>query len=74
MEFYFSGFYKYIDKCIGAGELISAPESGSINTFRAAAVKLNVAGDGEVVKLAVAKAWFLANALVNNARIRGNTA
>ena len=62
--------------CEEINNCIQAPEPGSINTCWAAAVELDVAGDGEVIKLAVAKAWKCfgrIDALVNNAGIRGNT-
>ncbi|KAK1401318.1 Short-chain type alcohol dehydrogenase [Heracleum sosnowskyi] len=45
-------------------------------TYRAAAVELDVAGDGKAIKLAVEKAWECfghVDALVNNAGVRGGT-
>ncbi|KAL1802571.1 hypothetical protein ACET3Z_031218 [Daucus carota] len=53
----------------------AASEPGGINSCWAAAVELDVAGDGKVIKLAVAKAWKCfgrIDSLVNNAGIRGS--
>ncbi|KAL8155116.1 hypothetical protein AgCh_000490 [Apium graveolens] len=55
-----------------SNQVISAP--GSI-TCRAVSVELDLAGDGEAIKLAVEKAWERfgrIDALVNNAGVRGN--
>lgn len=65
-----------INNCVDASELISAPQPGSTNAYRAAAVELDVAGNGEVIELAVGKAWKCfgrIDALVNNAGVRGGT-
>lgn len=63
-----------INNCVDASnQLTSVPISGSI-TYRAVAVELDVAGDGEAIKLAVEKAWECfgrIDALVNNAGVRG---
>lgn len=64
-----------INNCVDANELSSAPKPGSIDTYRAVAVELDVAGDSEAIKLNVEKAWKCfgrIDALINNAGIRGN--
>ena len=67
---------RFKSPCEEINNCIQASEPGGINSCWAATVELDVAGDGEVIKLAVAKAWNCfghIDALVNNAGIRGNT-
>ncbi|KAL8155111.1 uncharacterized protein LOC141719644 [Apium graveolens] len=59
--------------CVDTGAFAFSPKPSSI-TYRAAAVELDVAGNGEAIKLAVEKAWKCfgrIDALVNNAGVRG---
>ncbi|KAL8155109.1 hypothetical protein AgCh_000484 [Apium graveolens] len=65
-----------INNFVNASELTNAPKPGSVHTVHAMAVELDVAGDGETIKLSVEKAWKCfgrIDALVNNAGIRGGT-
>ncbi|KAK1401279.1 Short-chain type alcohol dehydrogenase [Heracleum sosnowskyi] len=61
-----------INRSSDAGDFTNAPKPCSI----AVAVELDIAGDGETIKLAVQKAWKCfghIDALINNAGVRGGT-
>lgn len=49
--------FEEINNSVDASELTNAPKPGSINTYHTLAVELDVAGNGEAIKLAVEKAW-----------------